>query len=514
MELESEIPIVEEGPTGPSGHPALAWTIIVALVGVLFALRSLAGVRPPVPAAPTEPAEDAAQLLVRLQGRYLVGAGALVPDKSKLVEQARALDAGPVSQRLRYVALVGELEGPEAARKALGDLTKGPDRTSMTAEERRVALALRRLYRDYARGKLDAPTLKEADRELLRSRLGWFGELALTPAGGPDPAAREQLLGAAHRTAATIIVAVVGAAGLGVLGIIGLTLFLILFASGQIRGGLGGALPHGGVYAEAFAAWMLLYLVFSIIAESALEGPGRLAVQGVAMLLSLVAVGWPVVRGVPWDEVRRDVGLTWGRQPGLEPVLGVVGYVLTVPVLAVGLCVTLVLMHVAAAETDAEANADRPAAVENKDAGARPERDAKPVAAEKAGDVTPPIPTHPILGSVPGGGWWNRLLILLLACVAAPIVEETMFRGLLYRQLRSSTGLWPRWLGVAFSATVVSFLFAIVHPQGPLAVPALMSLAYGLVALREWRGTLVPGIVMHALNNGLLMALFMLAMAD
>ena len=100
-----------------------------------------------------------------------------------------------------------------------------------------------------------------------------------------------------------------------------------------------------------------------------------------------------------------------------------------------------------------------------------------------------------------------RLQVILLARVIAPIVEETMFRGVLYRHLREASHAW-RWLpSVIFSGTVSSFIFAIVHPQGIVAVPVLMALAYGFVIAREWRGTLIPAIVGHALNNGVVTTL-------
>jgi membrane protease YdiL (CAAX protease family) len=48
---------------------------------------------------------------------------------------------------------------------------------------------------------------------------------------------------------------------------------------------------------------------------------------------------------------------------------------------------------------------------------------------------------------------------------------------------------------------VVSFLFAVIHPQGFLAVPPLMSLALAFTLMREWRGTLLPPMIAHGINN-------------
>jgi membrane protease YdiL (CAAX protease family) len=123
-------------------------------------------------------------------------------------------------------------------------------------------------------------------------------------------------------------------------------------------------------------------------------------------------------------------------------------------------------------------------------------------------------PAHPIVEYVATGDVWTHLQILLLACVVAPVVEETMFRGVLYRHLRELSCRWGAVLSVLLSATVASFLFAFVHPQGLIGVPLLMALADGFTAAREWRGTLIPAMVGHGLSNGLVMMFTILAMAD
>ncbi|HVS36573.1 MAG TPA: CPBP family intramembrane glutamic endopeptidase, partial [Gemmataceae bacterium] len=68
-----------------------------------------------------------------------------------------------------------------------------------------------------------------------------------------------------------------------------------------------------------------------------------------------------------------------------------------------------------------------------------------------------------------------------------------------------------RWGSVTVSALVVSFVFAALHPQGLLAVPMLMALAFGFTAAREWRGSLIPSMTVHGLHNGVLMLLLIAA---
>jgi membrane protease YdiL (CAAX protease family) len=90
-----------------------------------------------------------------------------------------------------------------------------------------------------------------------------------------------------------------------------------------------------------------------------------------------------------------------------------------------------------------------------------------------------------------------------LSCVFAPFMEETMFRGLLFHHLRR------RW-SWAVSAVLVSAIFALLHPQGWVAVPALGAIAMVLAALREWRGSLVAPMAAHAFSNFLVLTLALL----
>ena len=198
---------------------------------------------------------------------------------------------------------------------------------------------------------------------------------------------------------------------------------------------------------------------------------------------SLGVLAWPVVRGVPWRVVRHDIGLTLGERPWLEPLAGVGGYLATLPLLAVGLFITLALMTIQQV-TAAEA----------------------PTFGPTGG------PAHPIVAYMSGPDVWLKLQVLLLAAVAAPIVEEIMFRGVLYRHLRDATGRLGLVVSVLLSTGINTFVFASIHPQGLVAVPALMSLACGMTLIREWRGTLVPSMVIHGLSNGLLISLLWIAL--
>jgi membrane protease YdiL (CAAX protease family) len=97
-------------------------------------------------------------------------------------------------------------------------------------------------------------------------------------------------------------------------------------------------------------------------------------------------------------------------------------------------------------------------------------------------------------------GWW----LVLLAVVAAPLFEEFIFRGLVFRGLRRS--LPARW-SIAGSAAV----FAICHP--PVSVIPVFIMG-SLAALGfEWTGWIVTPICVHMTYNGLVLLSGMLAHA-
>jgi len=92
-----------------------------------------------------------------------------------------------------------------------------------------------------------------------------------------------------------------------------------------------------------------------------------------------------------------------------------------------------------------------------------------------------------------------RVLIVFLAVIAAPLLEEMLFRGLIQTMLRSYTG--RPWLGVI----ITSALFASVHANAT-HWPALFALAMGLGYTYERSGSLWRPIFMHALFNGITIA--------
>jgi uncharacterized protein len=85
------------------------------------------------------------------------------------------------------------------------------------------------------------------------------------------------------------------------------------------------------------------------------------------------------------------------------------------------------------------------------------------------------------------------VLLLPVLCVAAPVVEQTLFSGVLYRWLR---GVLPLWSAMVVSAG----LFALSHVNPVLFLP-LAGLGVLLTWTYERTASIWPGAIAYALFN-------------
>jgi membrane protease YdiL (CAAX protease family) len=84
---------------------------------------------------------------------------------------------------------------------------------------------------------------------------------------------------------------------------------------------------------------------------------------------------------------------------------------------------------------------------------------------------------------------------VLLIVIAAPISEEVCFRGMLYGGLRERL---PRIAAALIAGVIFGGLHALT---GVSAVPPLIVFGFLLSLLYEKTGSIVPGILLHMLNN-------------
>lgn len=480
-------------PARPRGHALLAWIAIAAMTAATVYWQNAAKF-----VLGGDGQNQAVQLiLLEFWGRLYTALPKMADPadpkaaqtlRDNTIQALNALNRGSLDQRFGALIALGEVDGPKTALAGLEELSGLLEQAEVPPSEtdKQLLDILTRLYTDYLDGRPAAPTIAPPERELLVRRLGWFGELALhpePPEGEPVSPERAKLLAEAEQTLnGLFIIAGVVVVGL-LLGLAGLATMAVLAARGRLRSRLGGPVAHHAIYAETFAIWLIFFggLVVGLPVLIAGRLP-LIAQQAAPMALGLVILAWPVARGIPWKQVRQDIGLHFGETPLLEPILGFVSYVNTLPFIIVGIVVFALLTMATRGVPTGPANPFAP----------------------------DPGMAHPLIEQLRNADPGEVFSYFLLVCVLAPITEEIFFRGCLYRHMRDATrGLRG---GVLVSFLVVSVLFAAVHPQGVLAIPILASVAFGLTLAREWRGSLVSGIIAHGLNNSLVLAFVFLCL--
>ena len=121
---------------------------------------------------------------------------------------------------------------------------------------------------------------------------------------------------------------------------------------------------------------------------------------------------------------------------------------------------------------------------------------------------------HPLSSLLNGSAhvhWPPRssTLAWTVALTAPPLVEEWLFRGILWRSFAGDSEAWPRLL---MTLVLTSWLFAVSHLPTMVpgsvehATPLLDHLWFGgVMGVLRWRfRSVLPGVLAHALCNGLI----------
>ncbi len=110
--------------------------------------------------------------------------------------------------------------------------------------------------------------------------------------------------------------------------------------------------------------------------------------------------------------------------------------------------------------------------------------------------VSPNTPLSEILTTTPSAG--ALIMFILLAILAAPFLEEVIFRGYFFQVLQ-------RLKGTTFAVVSISLFFGLSHVAQYwgdwLAISAVMLLGFILTMLRASSGSIIPSIVFHYVYN-------------
>ena len=102
-----------------------------------------------------------------------------------------------------------------------------------------------------------------------------------------------------------------------------------------------------------------------------------------------------------------------------------------------------------------------------------------------------------VLAFLPAPAWDVRALSFVHHCIAAPVVEELVFRGAIQQQARP--------LGERQAVALQAVLFAVQH-RGPAGMAYALVCGLVLGMLRSRTGSVWPGMLLHTLNNLLVFA--------
>jgi membrane protease YdiL (CAAX protease family) len=470
----------------------LAWIVILTLTTLLVLLVAFEQFSAAKQVGGDAEKSDLMQ--VEIQSKVVVGQNNLskilpAPDGGMPpTEIPSELDAGCYEQRLVYASLKSELEGPESAQAYLAQLddriaelqqeeaaSDVPDdkRFKLTEDQKKMRATMDALLEDYSNDEFDSSDIPEESKTLLKERLGFPAELFLLPEGTTAKKQRDSML---QNSAMRIL-------GLGLMVFLGLGALLVGFGliiglavmirNRRLVSYFFHTSTDHNLYIQTFAIWMAYFFGGSILLGALnLDQRSAMMLQPVIFFSSLACLFYPVIRGISFRQMRFDVGLTLDRPAG-DVLQSGVSYLATIPCLIPGFIFVAAYSLVTSLFQETHEFARQTG------------------------------PGHPIQEYIAEGDFTMLLMVFITACVAAPIVEETMFRGVLYRHLRDWSQTRARWASIFFSAVLNGFIFASIHPQGIAGIPVLMTLAICFSLVREWRNSLLTPMLMHAIHNTL-----------
>ncbi|MEQ8845394.1 MAG: CPBP family intramembrane glutamic endopeptidase [Phycisphaerales bacterium] len=464
----------------------LAWVILLIALPVVVIFQQLSAHATPdtEPDQIAAPTGDNVEVSTRLGARASFALGQGGASFQQEVDDA----ATTPLQRFRAAISAGEIIGPEEAADRLDgiidDLRLAADEfypaDDANAQARRGQLIedaelLRPVYAELAESE-DARAAELLDAEALeglKTRHGFFGELVAIAGLSKNDAKRVELLDGAL-VPLVFLGLFIGVVGLAVLlGVaLGITA-LVLVGMGSVKFTMPRPAPGGSVYLESAVLFVVCFALLQIVQGlAALLGETALMIAGMLALpaqwLLLLVPLWPLLRGTGWQRLRDDLGLRAGKGVLVEIVAGVAGYLALLPLVLAGMALMFVLLAV--------------------------QQQLFP------GDGDAMAPTNPILELVRTLDPVLLIMLFTLATIWAPLCEELVFRGALFRHMRAR-------LALPVAAVLSAMVFGLMHGYAALQLIPVTILGFNFAMIRAWRGSLIGPIVAHALNNAVVLGL-------
>lgn len=476
---------------GSKGHARLAWLVLLVVLPLVVIMQQMQahGVAEVDRSKIPPPAGDSVEVSARMGARVVHAFDASSPSFQQLATSfQQQIDQAAESplQKFRAAIAAGELIGPDEAADRLGDVLYDletparhrydPDDENDRARKAQLiddATLLQGYYRSIADSDDTIEALNEETLKGLEERHGFFGELVRIARLPEDHEDRDELLegamlpfGIMGLFMAIIGLAVLAGIGLGILAI-------VLIAGKRVRLAMDRPAPGGSVYLETAVLFVVGFALLNAVVTLLVSvgGTAKIVAGLIAMpaqwLLLLVPL-WPLARGVSWARIRDDLGLRAPRGVMTEVVMGIVGYLALIPILLAGVGVMLVLLLLQGLIFP--------------------------------GDPDALAPANPILEMVRTLDPLNMVMLFTMATIWAPLCEELIFRGALFRHMRSR-------MAIPLAAILSALVFGMMHGYAGVQLIPVTVIGFNFALIRAWRGSLYGCIAGHAMNNAVVLSL-------
>jgi len=237
--------------------------------------------------------------------------------------------------------------------------------------------------------------------------------------------------------------------------------------------------PGGSIYLETYAVFVFGFCLIAVGTFLVLNS-GYPELGALSMVLQWLLVGtifWGLFRGAKMREWRLATG--WHKGEGVlkEIGCGVLAYIASIPVYILGVIITVILLMIQGR-----------------------------FASSSGGSGAPESVSNPVFELIANADLFLVIFFFVLATTWAPLVEEAIFRGALFRHLRARM----HW---TVCGIITAILFAFMHDYGPMMVAPLIALGFMFAFMREWRGSLIAPITAHFIHNFSLIT-FMILLAQ
>ncbi len=401
------------------------------------------------------------------------------PDDMSEMVMNQFVAAHTPEDQVRAIIMSGEYKGPEAAINRIHDLRNalqielvGPDEEAMDSVSKELVLAeLGALEAIYTHG---VDGIEQPMKDQLVARYGVLGQTALTYGMDDNDPTRQPLV-TGFGWMMALLFGMMGLMGFGFLiGTVLLVLGITNMASGKMKFRFEKPKPGGSVFLETYSLFLAGFAVLSIglFILSIKVNPDLGALSLPLQWILMAVPAWALLRGMKFGQWRRAIGLHSGEGVLKEIGCGIVGYLAGVPLFLFGVLISFAVLFVQSM-----------------------------MASGSGGPIE--TPSNPIFDLISDGGLVVILMVFALATVWAPITEELIFRGALFRHLQGRM----HWVLAALASAL---LFAYMHSYGPLLVAPIIALGFMFACMRQWRGSIIAAITAHFIHNATIMVFLVL----